>query len=69
MNAEPDELDGQRWGWHTWVMVALLVYLWGWLVVCWFLADFIDGAGWLVSILRFVYWPLAKLAELSFRGH
>jgi hypothetical protein len=66
-----DKPDGKRWKWRRWGMVALLIYLWGWLAI-WLLSDFIasdfiGSDGPLFRILAVVYWPLIKLGELSFR--
>jgi hypothetical protein len=59
-----DKPEGRRSAWRQWVMVALLIYLWGWLVAL-ALANFIDERSMLGRTLLVIYWPLIKLGELS----
>jgi hypothetical protein len=62
-----DKPDGKRWGWRRWVTVALLIYLWGWLVL-WSLplAGFRGSNELLARIVFVVYWPIIQLWQVSF---
>jgi hypothetical protein len=62
-----DKPDGKRVGWRRWGTFALLVYLWGWLVL-WSLslAGFRGSNELLARIVLVVYWPIIQFWQLSF---
>jgi hypothetical protein len=66
-----DKPDGKWRRWHGWATAALLIYLWGWLVL-WSLplAGFRGSNELLARIVFVLYWPIIQLMLLFawFRG-
>ena len=65
MSDERNSANKERWGRREWGMVALLAYLWSWLVL-WSLsrAGFLPSNEALGRICLVVYWPLIQLGLL-----
>jgi hypothetical protein len=65
MSDNADKPNRQRWGWSQWSTVALLGYLWSWLILMGLDRFHLLGDNETLAWIGYVvYWPLIQLRYL-----